>query len=200
MNRELILKYKAEFDHWVHEGKLLQKEINLIKEQNWTSFEGDWDWPIDELVIVIDDEYVDFRKAMAEGKIIQQQDYYSKEWIDMKTDKFHGASDTQYEGIYRIKPEEPKFKVGDWVKTSSGVTHIIDTSEGLKANNATNLLDCTPWEPQPGEWCWFWDISTLKNKYRFPPKLGQYGRYDFFLDYYNYCEPFTGELPTIIKD
>ena len=113
MNKELIKKYKAEFDHWLDGGKLLQKQINLVIPAEWEEFLEDWDWPIDELAVIINDEYVEFRKALAEGKIIQYRNLkvnVFKNWQDLGNLKFNPNFE------HRIKPEEPKFKVGDWVR------------------------------------------------------------------------------------
>ena len=212
MNKELIKKYKAEFDHWLNGGKLQAK---FVYDQ-WVEAPKDiFSYNIVNFVLVIDDEYVEFRKALAEGKIIQQQDYYSKEWIDMKTDKFHGASDTQYEGIYRIKPDEPKFKVVDWIihnqkfkivtKVVDGLIDCLDHSPAMVMRNDTLEL----WTPKPGEWCWFHN-RTIESLYfyKFHSIISEGYIADIPKDIehimtaqiFKYCEPFTGNLPTIIKD
>lgn len=102
MNKELILKYKTEFDHWLNGGKLRHKAYG-----KWEQTNNIWSYRTSDIAaVIIDDQYAEFRKALAEGKTVQKQDYYSRQWIDMKTANFHGASDTHYEGVYRIKPEE----------------------------------------------------------------------------------------------
>ena len=61
------------------------------------------------------------------------------------------------------------------------------------------------WQPQRGEWCWFWGIFDLV------PKLAQfidvhskgYHAKTFSANdssYYSNVEPFIGQLPTILKD
>ena len=212
MNKELIKKYKAEFEYWLNVGKLQAKFVY----NQWVEAPKDiFSYNMVNFVLVIDDEYVEFRKALAEGKIIQQQDYYSKEWIDMKTDKFHGASDTQYEGIYRIKPDEPKFKVGDWVihnqkfkivtKVVDGLIDCLDHSPARVMRKDTLEL----WQPKPGEWCWFHN-GTIESLYfyKFYSIISEGYIADIPKDIehimtaqiFKYCEPFTGNLPTIIKD
>ena len=167
MNKELIKKYKKEFDHWLNGGELLSKHPD---ESNWYLVTTVL-WNCPKMQYVIDDKYVEFRKALAEGKVVQKQDYYSKQWIDMKNDNFHSASDTQYEGVYRIKPEEPKFKVGDWVlHRSKGVCKIEkispsnepdDKNVWLYNKGACFINELELWEPKPGEWCWFHKYKRL---------------------------------------
>ena len=176
MNKELIKKYKVEFDHWLNGGKLLQKQINLAIPAEWEEFLEDWDWPIDELIVIINDEYVEFRKALAEGKTIQvygvvyqhltdpKLDIY--DWKDFKS--FTKSSTFTYSPeCYRIKPEEPQFKVGDWAVNKTSKQRIIKKvtsvySDSVTVGDATvgiNVMlikDLELWKPQLGEWCWFY--------------------------------------------
>ena len=119
MNRELIKKYKKEFDYWLDNPNDLLFKSNIDKESKWRKLYADgddWTWTDhNKIQIVINDNYVEFRKALAEGKTIQtkllSQEYPSAitnaekrtEWIDfdVNTNKFMG-----YPKYYRIKPEE----------------------------------------------------------------------------------------------
>ena len=70
-----------------------------------------------ELNYVINDEFCEFRKALAEGKSIQMLCRYDKMepiWDDM-TEVIKSIGFVDVKENYRIKQEEPKFKVGDWV-------------------------------------------------------------------------------------
>ena len=72
MNKELIKKYKKEFDHWLYEGSLLMSDKNI---KTWITLTNNT-WNITEqytdiLLIVINDEYVELRKALIDGKTIQ---------------------------------------------------------------------------------------------------------------------------------
>lgn len=58
-----------------------------------------------------------------------------------------------------------------------------------------------PWQPKPGEWCWFCDEDmnfTILGRYAGYEDGAHicvqytYGNYKS----YDYCEPFTGQLPT----
>lgn len=176
MNKALIKKYKPEFEHWLNGGKLLQKQINLVVPAEWEEFLEDWDWPIDELVIIINDEYVEFRKALCEGKVIQIWDVIkqhlsdaSKDIYDWRDFKSFTRSSPFSSSIdkYRIKPEEPKFKVGDWVifedNTKHKITEINKFSYTFNNNfscgfETHTVLSMKHWKPKQDE------LVILKNK------------------------------------
>jgi len=105
MNKELILKYKTEFDHWLNGGKLRHKAYGKWEQTNniWSCRTADI------AAVVIDDQYVEFRKALAEGKTIQiaglnpkaHPTIYKNSYVDMEGGLFDKAIE-----LYRIKPEE----------------------------------------------------------------------------------------------
>jgi hypothetical protein len=211
MNKELIKTYKSEFNHWLNGGNV-QVYYKKDDEQKWWTDEesiacdGNDNFSHimqnslepEDVLIVIDDSYSIYRKAMAEGKIVQEQDYFNKQWLDMKTDDFHGASDTRYEGVYRIKPEGPKFKTGDFV-IHNGVAKIVTKAVDGYIDSLDNEVavimkeeSLELWEPNEGEWCIMYDIGeypdansvTLQrwnNKSKWKPI------------------PFIGKLPPYIK-
>lgn len=105
MNKELILKYKTEFDHWLNGGKLRHKAYGKWEQTNniWSCRTADI------AAVVIDDQYVEFRKALAEGKTIQiaglnptaHPTIYKKySYVDMEGGLFDKAIE-----LYRIKEE-----------------------------------------------------------------------------------------------
>lgn len=105
MNKELILKYKTEFDHWLNGGKLRHKAYGKWEQTNniWSCRTADI------AAVVIDDQYVEFRKALAEGKVVQiaglnpiaHPTIYKNSYVDMAGGLFDKAIE-----LYRIKPEE----------------------------------------------------------------------------------------------
>lgn len=105
MNKELILKYKTEFDHWLNGGKLRHKAYGKWEQTNniWSCRTADI------AAVVIDDEYVEFRKALAEGKVVQiaglnpiaHPTIYKNSYVDMEGGLFDKAIE-----LYRIKSEE----------------------------------------------------------------------------------------------
>ena len=109
-----------------------------------------------------------------------------------------------------VTPEEPKFKVGDWVVNKTSKQHIVkkitstysdtvtvgDTEVGI---NVMLINDLELWKPKKGEYCWFWvdgqdcpDLRKLNktDKHTSPYITIPIGRYKF-------CEPFIGNLPTL---
>ena len=111
---------------------------------------------------------------------------------------------------YRIKPEEPKFKVGDWVVNKTSKQSIIkkitstyddavtvgDTEVGI---NVMLINDLELWQPKAGDWCWFWDSGNFPELRQFKRLLisNKYQSCQTFT--YDYCEPFLGKLPTTLK-
>jgi len=102
---------------------------------------------------VQNDEYSEYRRALADGKIIQF--YYEihnvepkieGEWRDWNS--YGQCFDSTIK--YRIKPEGPEFKVGDWVREKSS-GFIIQAYENMISKNFEL------WKPKVGEWCVFWD-------------------------------------------
>lgn len=219
MNKELIKKYKAEFDHWLNGGKLLIK-----MSTGWEPVPTDYTWHLTDKLYIINDEYVEFRKASAEGKTIQcnakegENDitytaYGHTWWVD--TTEFKYAT-----RFYRVKPEEPKFKVGDWVidKKRKHKPFMV-TSSDLEADSPNYVkIDCELWQPKPGEWCWFWnepsDIPILAKlisieyflerpteyKIKTPSYISETVYSCMTYMYFKNCEPFIGQLPTNLKD
>lgn len=212
MNKELILKYKDEFDYWLKGGKILMhygKWVPVTLDAKWEFFISDLE-KIGSFGYVIDDEYVELRKALAEGKTIQ---YY--------VDGFTGWQDVNSIGNhciigknnYRIKPDEHKFKEGDWVIFNElvGFVYTIckDTLKicvhGNPAISGWYTADkLTPWKPKVGEYCWFWnDGQAIPNLREFERVKGRYQVKDIGLlsDFYGYayCEPFINDLPTKLK-
>lgn len=71
MNKQLIIRYFEEFKHWLNGGKLQAKFVNDPWEE---APEDIFTYSMVNFVLVIDDEYVEFRRAGAEGKTIQYKD------------------------------------------------------------------------------------------------------------------------------
>lgn len=100
MNKELILKYEKEFDHWLKGGRVLR-----LVGDNWIYVSDNFKW-IKSNAVVIDDKYVELRKALAMGKTIQIKNMFNERWIDLVNIEFTGKPE-----YYRVK-EEPNFEVG----------------------------------------------------------------------------------------
>ena len=198
MNKELIKKYKTEFDHWLNGGKVISK-YTLIPTWSNCQSEDIWRIPdenISKVLIVINDEYATYRKASAEGKVVEvATDYNDVDgyiWKSMEDKEFHYFNIDEI----RIKPEEPQFKAGNWV------VHPDAKAPWKLSQNSINHLDNSKlelWQPQLGEWCWFWDSGNFPELRQFKRILisNKYQSYQTFT--YDYCEPFLGKLPTTLK-
>lgn len=229
MNKELINKYKPEFDHWLNGGSLLARVITSDEDDFmytiWYTVDSNnlEKWKATSLFsltntqieyykpqFVINDGYVEFRKALAEGKVIEYLRQSSNVWHEVREPDFD-----LHPTCYRIKPDKSKFKVGDFVRYIHSTT-----SKALEINNVncgryyfTNVeMSCIehelePWIPVKDEWCWFYD--NLDSKYS---HLAQF--YDMNISEDNslstfmsspitkwyYCEPFLNSLPSYLKD
>ena len=217
MNKQLINKYKPEFDHWLNDGEVLYKHIN---SDAW--WHEPWNYSPDYVkAIIINDEYVEFRKALVEGKTIESKVihcisnnscHYGEElpWAIDTSGKFKGMPD-----LYRIKSDEPKFKVGDFVtpfnrKINCSIWQIDKVLSCGTLVSGSKMLDPRTiqlWTPVKDEWCWFYD--NCNSKYS---RLAQF--YDMNISKDNslstfmsshitqwyYCEPFLNSLPSYLKD
>ena len=226
MNKELIKTYKAEFDHWLNGGELLYayiddtfswKNMNAIDKNIYPVYARN-PFQISEYhIIIINDEYVEFRKALAEGKTIQMYCKYDDVppfWDDM-TEVIKSIGFVMTKDNYRIKPEEPKFKVGDFI-TVTGTS--VSTEQVVKIDgdiiHVRNYGMCyarqaTPWQPKKGDWCWFWNEGAIITVLELLEIVDDGNRKYFaampniphFLGgYYQYCEPFLGQLPTKLRN
>ena len=233
MNRELIKKYKKEFDYWIDNPDNLLFKSNIDKESKWRKFDDsgdDWTWTHhynDKVQIVINDEYVEFRKALAEGKTIQYYDCVFQhelcvnldkyDWIDLSiaTSSFTFSDKLKY----RIKPEkiiesietkEPDIKIGDFVirknfnetyKCINIKDDLVDLQAGTR-QITIGIKHITHWQPQHGDLCWFTNNKELNIGY-----LGEFLKtndYSVFFDTmqssWSYCEPFLNSKPSWFKD
>ncbi len=214
MNKQLINKYKHEFDHWLNEGSVL-----INSDLGWCPIATEFTWSCNisvDTVFVINDEYSEFRKALAKGKIIQIYDVIEQHISNPSLDKFGwkdfksftaSSSFSKTPDLYRIKPDEPKFKVGDFVIHNGDIKQVTKAINGLIdcLDNSVALIykedTLEPWTPVKGEWCWFYDSKT--NKYSHLSQFNSINNGYFksmSINYYNFCEPFLNSLPSYLKD
>ena len=222
MRKETILNYEKEFLAWCKGESILLGAPASMHEKPlvWREVRDFNDWKPLDTVYVLNDSYSTYRKALAEGKSIQMLCRYDKMepiWDDM-TEVIKSIGFVDVKENYRIKPEEPKFKVGDWVveihsTTKAQVLELFGNQIRVKfcypdAIITTDSSDFIPWVPKSGECCWFWNKGTTitvlelleivddgNRKYfaampNIPHTLG---------GYYQYCEPFLGKLPTKLQ-
>ena len=228
MNKELIKTYKAEFDHWLNGGEVL-----FFYWGDWFSSTDNPKTvfnhinPDDVKCYVINDKFIEIRKALAEGRTIQynfgnygiNRKDFPDSWKDLDPSIGILADRTCPEN-YRVKPEEPKFKVGDWVVYTGGgycdgeILQITKIDEkGFCTFGSYNKLyhfnKLRRWKPKPDEWCWVCDDKTqipyLRKFVCINIATNTPAAYSYKVEYesdivsYNYIEPFIGILPSTIE-
>lgn len=201
MNKELINKYKPEFDHFLNEGKILYKHINSSAWRN----DEPWDYsPVYITAIIINDEYSEFRKALAEGKVIEYLGQSSNVWHEVPEPDFN-----LHPTCYRIKPDGPKFKVGDFVTPLNReincsvwqIDNILSCNTLVSGNTMLDPRTIKPWTPVKGEWCWFYDNKF--SKYAIVSQFKETWNAEFISitdAYWKFCEPFLNSRPSYLKD
>lgn len=230
MDKDFILKYKAEFDHWLKGGNVQACYIEdgkpkCLTDEKCIEYGGYDNFSrilginkiYDDILIVIDDSFSEFRKALAEGRTVQYNfgNYginiknFPNTWKDL--DPSIGIlADKACPENYRIKPEVPKFKAGDWV------VHPEAEYPWRITQNSLDKLDNTElklWKPKLGEWCWVGyklmkfnklikeDYSTT-FEFIFPDRDADgYKIKEHILErHLQVVEPFIGQLPTNLKE
>ena len=100
MNKELIKKYKAAFEHWLNGGKLIHKD----EFGNWENSGDIWDLRTERIKdVIINDKYIELRKAVAKGKEIEILDI-DGQWKDS------GINSSNRAFIYPLKEYRIKGK------------------------------------------------------------------------------------------
>lgn len=201
MNIELIKKYKTEFDHFLNEGKLLTRTKSNFIWNDKINEDLMWDFEIQDIDIIIDDEYSELRKALCDGKTIQAYYKFNDTWNDIIKPEFKDNVSN-----YRIKPEEPKFKIGNFVRYINS-----NNNKALRINNincgfyyfddtgmSLRIDEMIKWNPNPKELCWFTNDTTELRAV-----LGQFDcmTHDNFYkatngSSYSNCEPFINSKPS----
>jgi len=116
MNKNMVIKHKREFDYWLNGGSLLvKKPLALSKWKTKDNYDGEWNklneltihesiWDIEDgeyLKLIKDDEFVEFRIALSEGKTVQVTINELTKWIDIVSEEM---KDFKPYNKYRIKP------------------------------------------------------------------------------------------------
>ena len=214
MRKETIIKYEKEFLAWCKgESVLLGAPVSMQdRTLIWREVRDFNDWKPLDTVYVLNDSYSIYRKALAEGKTIQLNGTavnggYGETWNDCDKENLfiYGIN------AYRIKPDEPKFKVGDFVRyahsTPARALEINNINGGRYyfINSKMSCLEheLEPWTPVKGEWCWFYD-NPNKDKYCNLSQFGGESNGRCFKTNcgtpWNFCEPFLNSLPSYLKD
>ena len=202
MNKQLINKYKPEFDHWLNGGSILIKS-----DLGWCPIATEFAWSCNisvDALFVFNDEYVEFRKALAEGKTIEYLGQSSNVWHEVQEPDFN-----LHPTCYRIKPDGPKFKVGDFVRyvhSTPAKALEINNINGNRYYFTNSEMSCLKhelklWTPVKGEWCWFYDSKS--SKYAIVSQFKETWNAEFISitdAYWKFCEPFLNSRPSYLKD
>ena len=216
--KELLEKYWNELEHYKNGGKLAGRRWVIDPNDGdssftiWYEIDSCSTWmmedlltnPQDRLELIINDEYFIYRKALAEGKTIEYLGQSSNVWHEVPEPIF-----ILHPTCYRIKPDEPKFKVGDFVTPLNRDINcsIWQIDNILSCNTlASGIILLDPrtvqlWTPIKGEWCWFYDKAS--NKYLHLAKFNGMWKNKFRSNTdtpWNFCEPFLNSLPSYLKD
>jgi len=167
MNKEQIQKH----------GEVIKWFINNPDKGVWLGdSSGDWSITYEPTFVksfhyVQNDEYAEFRKAYFDGKTIEV--YLGSYWVDFTN---NWGLPIKY---YRIKPEEPEFKKGDWVRVSTdwdkpSIIKQYDkfstpSSKGCNhewayrhiMKDGTKWTNCELWKPKENELCVFYDYNEI---------------------------------------
>ena len=179
---------------------------------HWRQVASFNDWLALDTKYIINDEYVEFRKALAEGNTIQVSDGGINgiaKWVDINNVFLNFEElikNKKPVNEFRIKPEEPQFKVGDFIRGHNGdVNRILDLclDDNLQSNLLNNghrctneyLENCTKWQPQAGELCWFRNSKWSKQEESILMKYDEDSKKN-----YDLIEPFLNSKPSWFKD
>lgn len=208
MNKQLIIRYFEEFKHWLDGGKLLHKDVF----NNWENSGDIWDLKAEQIkAVIINDELVEYRKALAEGKVVEfRHPQVGFTLWEIVTPEHLFQSLIVPGREYRIKPEPPNFKVGDWVILNGKhkrVTKAVDGYIDSLDNQVAVIMkeeSLELWKPENEKY--FWYKNDLVRFHETQTNLGLLLESARGCSYYtaeenfeDYCEPFIGQLPTTIK-
>ena len=118
--------------------------------------------------------------------------------------------------LFRERQLMNLFKLGDWIKSTKypnlnpiQIESIYESNTrpgtlGLKSKGTVLYSDEVKlWQPKVGEWCWFWNNNQpkLKKLYSINYEHNVHWTYKTIdCKTYQHCEPFIGQLPSILKD
>ena len=223
MNLRLIKEYEKEFLHMLHGGTILSRVMTsdedsetytiwykvddkVLALEKWTS---DYLFNLSDIKceyykpqFIINDEYVEFRKALTEGRTVEVYTTYGLKVLDEQPWKLFAIGCSTFDlpvECYRIKSEEPRFKVGDWIRQGDRVFQYTYKDLQYDKANPTHCQNDEKWEPREGKICIFWDTRgshAIIDTFRYKTN----NKYHTENTFWDNCMPFTGVLPPHMKD
>lgn len=174
MNKDLILKFNKEFTHVLKGGTVIVKLCDA-PECIWFKSEDLanplWEYATDKIfAICIDDEYVEYRKALREGRIIECKSADSN-WKEWNSHEEYFDSKLNY----RIRP---LYKVGDIVEEAinhkwSYIGRVKDVDlfsltyslEGNYTRSSAQEKKLRLWTPTEYKYYFFWNKGMTAPHY-----------------------------------
>lgn len=224
MNKKLIQDNMEAFKHWLDGGSVLlgirDSITSIIKWYPSVTDPFEEESTSGELLVIINDDYCTYRKALVEGKIVEfrHEKMGFEDWTIVNEE--HIFQNVVKGREYRIKPEEPKFKIGDFIRQTKELginvsriyrikAHISDILYSVEKNiydvEAINAKEeyFELWKPSHKELCYFTHDTNTKTsatlrEFREISKDGFY--VDCFGARFIYCEPFLSSKPSWFKD
>jgi len=148
-------------------------------------------------VYVQNDEYAELRKLVIDTPSTQIQISYNcgEAWYDKSIRKAFSMENQ----MLRVKPDEPKFKVGDWVIYDNQPEYELGQWSAKSIQSEYHRL----WQPQEDDWCVFWDgynksyrVARFNKVATGKPRVGKYK--DAQGNYFNNIAPL--EYAMTLKD
>lgn len=198
MSKEVILKYLTEFNAWV-KGQEVYVMFNNGGHRLVDSLE---DFNKDVKYIVLRDSYFPYRTALAEGRTVEVYATYGVKALDEQPWRRFAIGCSTFDlpvECYRIKPEEPRFKVGDWIRQGDRVFQYTYKDLQYDKANPTHCQNDEKWEPREGKICIFWDTResyAIIDTFRYKTN----NKYHTENTFWDNCMPFIGTLPPHMKD
>lgn len=202
MSKEVILKYLTEFNAWVN-GQEVYVMFNNGGHRLVDSLE---DFNKDVKYIVLRDSYFPYRTALAEGKTVEVYVLHGVKALDEQPWRRFAIGCSTFDlpvECYRIKPEEPRFKVGDWIRQGDRVFQYTYKDLQYDKANPTHCQNDEKWEPKLGEVCIFWDTrgsDAIIDTFRYKTNNKYHTEDSFWDNCMPNCMPFIGTLPPHMKD
>jgi len=116
---------------------------------------------------VQNDEYAELRMAQADGKTIMINGQNIHKSYTNNIDICRIEDLWKWDScIYSIKPNKPKFKVGDWAIYDNQPEYEVGQWSTKSIATEHHFL----WQPKEGEWCVFWDSGNSYHVEQFSHK------------------------------
>jgi len=206
MTREQWKKHKNVINWFYNQDDNTKVWVKYHDSEKWSLILYP-EWHV-ESKYIINDEYSEFRKALADGKKVEIK--APSAWVLVTSEEDFKLGQPE---DFRLKPDAPKFKKGDWVKFKQSYTfgHIIRLDDSVeimenfiiikRGKHIIDFKDMQLWIPERGEILWVGDelckfIKQVESERDYEGKCLRNNQS-------HYCrtiEPFIGQIPVWVKE